>query len=128
MDEIRKKVEQAWNDGDLDVLDEIVDPSYVRHTLFGDLVGVQAWKDRIAQLRAAFPDFRTVFDETLRDGDRMAARFTASGTHTAEYTGVAPTSKVVTFNGMVMAHTKDGKLIEEWEVVDTASILRQLGA
>lgn len=126
MDEIRRKVEQAWNDGDLDALDEIVDESYVRHTLFGDLVGVQAWKDRIAELRAAFPDFRTVFDETVTDGERLAARFTASGTHTGEYMGFAPSSKVLTFNGMVMAHYKDGKLTEEWEVVDSAAILRQL--
>jgi predicted ester cyclase len=120
-------IERAWNRGDLSAIDEGVDPSYVRHTAFGDLVGPDAWKERITQARAAFTELRVEVHDVLVDGDRSAVRFTFSGTHTGSYLGFEPTGNAVRFDGIVIAVRNDGMLVEEWEVIDTAAALGQLG-
>ena len=120
-------IERAWNRGDLSAIDEAVHADYVRHTAFGDMVGPDAWKARITETRAAFPDFRTEIHDVLVDGDRTAVRFTVTGTHLHAYMGFAPTGRRIEFDGIVIARRDGGKLIEEWEVLDTAAVLRQLG-
>jgi predicted ester cyclase len=120
-------IERAWNRGDLSAIDEAVHADYVRHTAFGDLVGPDAWKTRINETRAAFPDFRVEVHDVLVDGDRSAVRFSVSGTHQgAPYMGFEPTGTVMTFDGIVIARRIDGKLVEEWEMIDTAAALRAL--
>ncbi len=118
-------VERAWNAGDLDAVDELVHPDYVRHTSRGD-IGREAFKQQIAAMRAAFPDLHAQVEETLVDGDRRAARFTVTGTHLGEFFGIAPTGARVTFESAVIVHLRDGLLFEEWEFADSASILSHL--
>ena len=119
-------IERAWNRGDLSAIDEGVHPDYVRHTAFGDLVGPEAWKTRIKETRAAFPDFHVDVHDVLVDGDRSAVRFTISGTHRGPYMGFEPTGNVMTFDGIVIARRIDGQLVEEWEMIDTAAAVRAL--
>src|SRR5688572_28938416 len=95
-------IERAWNRGDLSAIDEGVDPAYVRHTVFGDLVGPEAWKQRIVDARDAFPDLHVDVEDVLVDGDRSAVRFTFSGTHERPYIGFEPTGKRVLFKGIVI--------------------------
>jgi predicted ester cyclase len=42
---------------------------------------------------AAIPDLRVTIDEMVAEGDRVAARWTAEGTHQGELLGVPPTGK-----------------------------------
>jgi len=47
-------------------------------------------------IRSGFPDVRASIEVILAEGDLVASRTTAEGTHTREYFGVAPTGKRVT--------------------------------
>jgi steroid delta-isomerase-like uncharacterized protein len=118
-------VERAWNHGDLSAIDELVHSDYVRHTAQGDL-DRDGFKQRIATMRAAFPDLHSQVEETLEEGDRRAARFTVTGTHLGDFFGIPPTSAKVRFQSAVIVHLKDGLLFEEWEFADSASILAQI--
>ena len=120
-------VERAWNAGDLDAIDELVDPDYVRHTSRGD-IGRDAFKQQIAAMRAAFPDLHSQVEETLVDGDRRAARFTVTGTHPGDFFGVGATGARIRLTTAVILHLRDGLLFEEWEFADTASLLNQIQA
>lgn len=119
-------IDRGWNEGDLSVIDELVHPDYVRHTPWGDMVGPKAWEERIVATRAAFENFRTDVHDTVVEGEVLASRFTVRGIHRLEVRGFLPTGKLVEFDGMVFARVEADQLVEEWELVDTASLLAQL--
>jgi steroid delta-isomerase-like uncharacterized protein len=98
---------------------------YVRHTPQGG-IGREQFKQRIALMRAAFPDLHSRVDEVVEDGDRRAARFTVTGTHSGDFLGLAPTGRTISVTSAVFVHLRDGLLFEEWEFSDAGAILAQL--
>ncbi len=58
----------------------------------------------------------------------IAARVVVTGTHMGEFVGLAATGRKFAIDQATFAHVRDGKAAEIWEVADTASLLRQLGA
>ena len=78
--------------------------------------------------RAALPDIRSTAEDVLAEGDRVAVRWTGSGTHTGEIMGVPPSGVRVSATGIFVFHIKDGKIVEYWENWDTLGFLQQIGA
>ena len=122
-------VEEVWNRGNLDVVDELYGPDYVHHA-YPDLPrGPAGYKEVVREFRGAFSDFRLTIEELIVEGDRSATRWRMRGTHDrAELMGIAPTGKEITLEGIVVARVADGKVVEEWEQFDALGLLRQLGA
>ena len=117
-----RHVEELWNKGNLDLLDELYTPDYVRHNpaaFGGDVEGREANKQYVAGTRRDFPDLQITEVEITVEGDTRTLRYTMRGTHTS--------GAQVTFEGCSVAHWVDGKLVEEWEYLDTLDILQQLG-
>jgi predicted ester cyclase len=42
--------------------------------------------------------------------------------------GTAPTGRDVSFSMLTISRCRDGKIEEEWELVDVVGLLRQVGA
>ena len=63
----------------------------------------------------------------IADGDRVAGRLTASGTHQAELFGMPATGKRATWFEIHIARFANGKLIEHWGTIDQLGMLQQLG-
>jgi predicted ester cyclase len=118
-------IEEGWNQGRLEVIDELVDPRYVRHTFFGDMHGPEAFKERISMMRSAVSGFHTEIHEIVVHGSSGFCHYTVTGQHTGELLGNPPTGNDIEFGGAVLVHYAGGKLIEEWEYVDTARVLAQ---
>ena len=59
--------------------------------------GVQDFCRRV--LRSAFPDLKVKIDHIIEQGDKVAARWTATMTHKGDFLGFAPTGKKVTITG-----------------------------
>ena len=49
------------------------------------------------------------------------------GTHRAGFLGVPATGNTVAIDVMDVLRVEDGKLVEHWNVVDVAGLMRQLG-
>src|SRR3982751_3442762 len=47
----------------------------------------------IGMMRGGFPDVQWTLEETIAEGDKVAARFTMRGTHGGSFFGVSPTGK-----------------------------------
>lgn len=41
--------------------------------------------------------------------------------------GIAATGRQVKVNGMVLSRFEDGKIVEEWEILDQLTMFQQLG-
>ncbi len=78
-------------------------------------------------IHTIFPDYHHTIEQIMTDGDMVAVRLTASGTHQAPFMGVAPTGKRITNGVLMMMRVKDGRIVEYWANADLASTLEQLG-
>ncbi len=124
---VRRFIEEPWDKG-VDVLDELLSPDYVGYdpSMPEPLRGVQAAKDFFQTYKAAYPDAGVAVDEILGEGDRVAVRWTARGTHEDDLMGMAPAGKQVTISGMSFFHLSEHKIVEEWSNWDTFGMLVQL--
>jgi predicted ester cyclase len=109
---IRRMVEEAWNKGNLAVLDDICAPDYVVQGPLGrgDLASMRAG---MAALLAGFPDLQCTIEDMLAEGDTVAFRWTIRGTHGGEYEGLAPTGKPVQTTGITIQRFVAGKIVED---------------
>lgn len=67
-------------------------------------------------------------DDLIAEDDRVAVRFTVTGTHSGLFAGIPATGKQVSMQGMIFHRLRDGKIVKDWVVRDTLGLLQQLGA
>ncbi len=117
-------------DGKLDALDAIVSPDYVLHDPSSpeEIRGVEGARDFVTMYRNAMCGLRVTIEHQFSDGDCVATRFTARGTHDGEFMGVPATGKDVKVACITISRCRDGKVVEEWELSDTLGALQQIGA
>jgi steroid delta-isomerase-like uncharacterized protein len=127
---VRRFYEEVWNKGNLDVAEEVFASDYVRHDLRPTTAapGPEGQKQIAAVFRAAFPDLRFDVEIVLGDGEYVAARWTASGTHTGSWGDVEPTGQFVTFSGVNIFRFEQGLVAEIWNHRDDLGLREQLGA
>jgi len=92
--------EEVWDRGDGEVAQEVFADDYIRHDLRPTAAapGPQGQRQIAAAFRAAFPDLRWHVDLLLAEGDLVAGRWTAAGTNTGPWAGLATTGKHATFS------------------------------
>ena len=77
--------------------------------------------------QAAFKDKVCVDEARLAEGEWMAAFGRQEATHAGEFMGIAPTGKRVEIRYMDFWKVKDGKIVDNWVMVDFPHVMRQLG-
>jgi steroid delta-isomerase-like uncharacterized protein len=128
---IERFYEEVWARGNLAFTEQVFAEDYIRHDLRATRATPgSAGQARIAeQFRRAFPDLQWRIDLILGEGDLVAARWTASGTHTGDWSDVAATGKRAEFSGVnIFRFNSDGKVAEIWNHRDDLGLLEQLGA
>ena len=96
---VRRFFDELWSGGDLRVADELVDAEEVHHVGGEDMSGPEGVKGAVAWLRTAFPDLRFEINGLVSDGDQVAVRWTASGTHGGPFDDLKPTGRRVEWTG-----------------------------
>jgi steroid delta-isomerase-like uncharacterized protein len=116
--------EEAINNQNLNVLDEILAPDIIHHgATFPNAHGVAAVKEAIGRINAAFPEHLTI-DDTIVDGDVVFVRYSGTGTHNDQYFGIAATGKEVPLTGMNAYRIACGKIVESWSEINGLELLR----
>jgi len=121
------KYYEVWETGNLDELDTIIGPNFVRHSDKGTSVeGLENLKKMISGFRTAFPDLKVVSNEEIYTENKFAGRWTFTGTNTGPGE-MPPTGKSVTMWGINIIHFENGKIVEEWDAFDNLPMMEQLG-
>ena len=125
-------LEEIWHQGNLQVIDEIIAPNYVRHTSHyreggRDVYGPEGARQSIAAFRVAFPDVHFTVEDMLVAEDKVVIRWTCRGTHRGTFLGITPTGKVITFTGINIYRIANGQIVERWAEEDAISLYQQLG-
>ncbi|WP_414938291.1 ester cyclase [Amycolatopsis sp. cmx-11-51] len=116
----------TWNRGDLEGMAEFWAPDMVHHTRMGSH-GFESVLTIVSDFMRAFPDLQFTIEDILADGDRVATRMTATGTHTGSYMGKEATGNKVSCSVFGIARVQDGKLVEHWGVTDELHLMEQVG-
>jgi predicted ester cyclase len=126
---VRRCFDEIFNEGLLEVIDEIVDPDFIN---FGRRRGQEGLKVIVAVWRTAFPDVCIRIEEELAADDRVMVRVTCSGTHRAELRhltmGVIPaTGKYFSVEHIHIFRIGNGRIVEHRACRDDLGMLQQLG-
>jgi predicted ester cyclase len=122
---VRDCFEQA-SKGNFDALPGIVTADYVVHP--EEVRGPDGLAEMVQGYRSALAGLSVTIEHQFSEGDHVATRSTIRGRHEGELMGVPPTGRDVEFTSLTISRCSGGKLAEEWELVDTVGLLRQLGA
>jgi len=118
-----------WNEGDMAMIDEIIATDYMEHTagVPEDIVGIDAFKERVTNLRIEFPDFKVTVEELIIKGDRIVWRWIVSGTHTGNANDIPATGNRMEIEGIGILRVVDGKIVERVMYYNQAAQFVQLG-
>jgi len=121
-------IEDFLGKGDFSTLERLAMPDFVDHNVPQGMPGGMAGAKMMVQnIRTGFPDFKVEVEDAVAEGDRVAVRITASGTHTGMLFNVPPTGKHAKWAEIHIARVKNGRMVEHWFVADIMSMMRQLG-
>ena len=126
---MRQLMEEALNQGNISLIDELVAPNFVEHEELppGAPAGREGVKHMFTGIRAAFPNLNVTIDDIIAEGDKVVVRSTWSGTHQGEFMGIPATGKRVSFAVFDIVRYANGKMVEHWGQMDNLSMLQQLG-
>lgn len=135
---VQRVFEEAFNQGNLDVIDEVV-PAGTRDHQNPEVTDFAAHlKAVVTALRTAFPDLRFDTVQLIGEGDWISLYSIMSGTHTGPLTPpvlpkdgppvLPPTGKAIRVPHLyLMRFAEDGHDGDLYHLMDTFAMLGQLG-
>ena len=75
----------------------------------------------------AFPDKHTVDEIVIGEGQYAAAMGSVTATHSDEFLGAKATGKQINLKYMDFWRVEDGKIVENWVMLDIVDFFRQIG-
>ena len=124
---VRVFIEEVFNKGNFSILEEVIHPDYRYSSPEGQLEGIEQLRDLIQGFRQGFPNLNLSIDDLFAAENKVCTRITLTGTHQGEYMGIDATDKAIKVTGVVISRITDGKIIEEWEILDMLGFCQQLG-
>ena len=125
---VRRYVDEVYNGRDYAVVDELIAEHYTDHVaLHEQASGREQFKRSLSVFHTAFPDGKIVAEDVIAAGDRVAWRWSFTGTHQGEFQKIAPTNKAIRWTGIIIWRIEQGQIAEWWAAYDLRSLLQQLG-
>lgn len=120
---VRKAIAVIWNNAELDRLDEFYLEDFVSHQPPGTVrwdPGYEGLRRLINGTRSRFPDYREEIEDAVAAGDRVVLRLTNRGTD-------KDTGRTFEVRDFMLVRMQDGRIAEQWGLIDLYSMYLQLG-
>jgi steroid delta-isomerase-like uncharacterized protein len=126
---IRRYFLELFNQGRLELVDELLHPEYVNHSPGSPALprGRAGVAIVVEALRRAMPDLHYEIEDMVVGHDSVAVRATLTGTQHGELFGLPPTGKPIAVTQMTFERFQDGKIVAHYRQTDDLGMLRQLG-
>lgn len=127
---IAERFAQIWSAGGLHLVDELAAPDIVVSYPIPPepMRGPEAFKAFLSELVAGLPDVSVTVDDIFAEGDKVACRWTMTGTHDGPLFGFPASGKRVEISGFTHYRIAGGKVVEETGAGNSLGLLQQLGA
>jgi steroid delta-isomerase-like uncharacterized protein len=120
--------DEVWNKRNFAIGDELLPDNVIVHNFGAVVEGREGWRRSMEPFFTGFPDLRFTVEFRVAEGDKVAMRWTATGTHTGVFRGIAPTGKPINIAGAAIYRVSDGQIVEGWSHPDTLGLMLQIGA
>lgn len=130
-EELRERMDrfiEFINSADGRIGNEIISPSATFHVPFlpEPVQGPGGYLKIIGMMRQAFPDVQWSLEETVIEGNTVAARFILRGTHQGDFLGVPATGKHIQTQAMNIYRFTNGQISEEQGLPDLFGLMMQV--
>lgn len=121
---------EVMNQGKLDVIDEIMASNFTFRipTMPEPVRGLEAMQQFVLGLRNGFPDIKFTVEREIAEGDKVACRWTITGTHKGTFLGVPATGNLVKDQGIDIFRIADNKITDVWVNENDIGLMQQMGA
>ena len=130
-DQIQQVVRGCWevaNSHDASGFKDYYGKDVVYHGGAEEIKGVENVTAYLQGYLTAFPDMKLTIEDIFSHGDKVFSRVRAEGTNTGELMGMPPTGRRVDLRWIMNeARVENGRIVEEWEILDELEMMRQLG-
>lgn len=128
--DIMRKFEQMINTADASLAEELVaaDAPFYTPASPNPLYGGKGYLSVVHWMRQGFSDVQWKLEEMVADADKVAVRWTLTGTHDGEFLGQPATGTKISTSVMNFYYiNKDGKITNDIAAEGMIGILRPLG-
>jgi steroid delta-isomerase-like uncharacterized protein len=129
-EKLMKKFETMINTADEDIAKELIatDAPFYTPASPEPLYGGKGYLSIVYWMRTGFSDVQWKLEEMVSSEEKVAVRWTLTGTHDGEFMGVKPTGKKIKATMMNFYYfNKDGKVVNDIAAEGMICILRPLG-
>ena len=124
---VRRYFEDICNRGDFAAVEALLTPNIVFENPPVRVEGLEAFRQLITSLRAAFPDFQFVIEDEIAEGDKVVTRWRLQGTQHGQFLGNPPSHKQFDVTGMDIFQITAGRIARVWVNMDLLGQAQQLG-
>jgi steroid delta-isomerase-like uncharacterized protein len=126
---ITRYFEEVWNQGRVDVLDELLTPDYRNHSpsIPNPRPGPADLKPIVMAMRSGISDLRYQILDLIATPDKVAVYVRVTGTHTGTLFGIPATGRSIDIRQMQIEWLENGRIAQHWRVTDELALMRQLG-
>jgi steroid delta-isomerase-like uncharacterized protein len=126
---VRTWFEKVWNQKSAAAIDAMYHADGRAHGFpqaDSVLIGPEDFKIIHRNFCDSFPDIQITVEDTIAEGDKVAARWIATMTHLGDSLGISATKKKVVLHGSTIVIIKDGKISEGWNFMDMGGMIAKL--
>jgi steroid delta-isomerase-like uncharacterized protein len=120
---------QELDNGNLDVIDELVAEDFIEHDPppFPELAEGHAGLKQAAEMFWRATPGHHIIEDQVAEGDKVVTRLRGVGKHEDELAGIPASGNDLDVKAIAIYRVEDGKIVEHWSAVDSATLLQQLG-
>lgn len=125
----RRFLEEVVNTGDVSRLADFIAPDCREsNDPTGQAVGLDAMRAHVLGVRQTYPDLHITVEQQIAEGDWVATRLTARGTHLGRWLGMEPTGRQVVITGVNLDRVVGGRIVEHGGAANMLEALLSIGA
>ena len=117
----------AWNQGDVAVLKEVLSPDFVHRPRMGVEESLEDAFEGLKERMAMFSDQNLHVQDLIVKGDKFVFRGIFSGTHNGDSEWLPATGNKVEIRGFSIMRVENGRIVEDWGITDQLDLHEQLG-
>jgi predicted ester cyclase len=106
------RLAEERNKGNLNVIDECFAENFIRYGQGVPNMDREGYKRFCFMILKGYPDIRFNIDDMVAEGDKVAFRWTMTGTNTGEFLGKPPTGEHITYTEDYFVRFVQGKIVE----------------
>ena len=122
---IAREFYESYNGKDLDKsFKDFIAVDLVNHTMGGGF-DREKWFTFDKAFLAACRDLTLTVREQFAEGNRVVTHWTCSGTHTADFLGIAASGNAIQLTGISIDGIENGKINEHFAMADFTEFMQQ---